>query len=71
MSLNKILIIEFGSQFTLLIARRVREQGIYSEIVSHKKKLNCESSCPLGEGFILTWLWHQQVIADSFSFTTA
>ena len=37
MSLNKILIIDFGSQFTQLIARRVREQGIYSEIVSHKK----------------------------------
>ena len=35
--LNKILIVDFGSQFTQLIARRVRELGIFSEIISHKK----------------------------------
>ena len=39
-SLNKILIIDFGSQFTQLIARRIRELGVFSEIVSHKKITN-------------------------------
>jgi GMP synthase (glutamine-hydrolysing) len=33
---EKILIIDFGSQFTQLITRRVREANVYSEIHSHK-----------------------------------
>ena len=36
-NLDKVLIIDFGSQFTQLIARRVRELGVFSEIISHKK----------------------------------
>lgn len=37
---EKILIIDFGSQFTQLITRRVREANVYSEIHSHKISVN-------------------------------
>lgn len=34
MAHSKVIIIDYGSQVTQLIARRVREAGVYSEIHS-------------------------------------
>ena len=36
-NINKILIVDFGSQVTQLIARQVRELGVYCELINFKK----------------------------------
>ena len=34
---DNILIIDFGSQYTQLIARRVREEGVFCQIIPYNK----------------------------------
>jgi GMP synthase (glutamine-hydrolysing) len=50
---EKVLIIDFGSQLTKLIARRVRELGVYSEIIT-PKNLNKIKKFENVKGFILS-----------------
>jgi GMP synthase (glutamine-hydrolysing) len=38
--MNKVLILDFGSQYTQLIARKTRELGVYSEILSCQESIS-------------------------------
>ena len=51
--LEKIVIIDFGSQFTQLIARKIRELGVYSEIINFKNIRNLKKD-KLVKGIILS-----------------
>ena len=42
--LEKIVIIDFGSQFTQLIARKVREVGAFSEIINFNQVRNLKKN---------------------------
>ena len=50
---EKILIIDFGSQLTKLIARRVREVGAYSEIITPNQVLKLRDFTSI-KGIILS-----------------
>ena len=50
---EKIIIIDYVSQFTQLIARKVRELGVYSEIINYSKTKNIKKN-KLVKGIILS-----------------
>jgi tRNA methyl transferase len=53
MSTSDIIVLDFGSQYTQLIARRLREQGVYTEILPFNTKLD-EIKSKKPKGIILS-----------------
>jgi len=51
--LEKVVIIDFGSQFTQLIARKIREVGVYSEIINFNRVRNLKKNKSI-KGIILS-----------------
>ena len=51
--IEKITIIDYGSQFTQLIARKIRELGVYSEIINFNQIKNVKKN-HLNKGIILS-----------------
>jgi GMP synthase (glutamine-hydrolysing) len=49
--MDKIIIIDFGSQYNMLISRRIREMNVYSEVVSYKDKIEFDKDI---KGIILS-----------------
>ena len=50
---EKVLIIDFGSQVTKLIARRIRELGVYSEIITPRNLIKFKNFTNI-KGLILS-----------------
>ena len=50
---DKIIIIDFGSQVTKLIARRIRDLGVFSEIITISKLSNIKNYLNI-KGIILS-----------------
>ena len=53
-TVNKILVLDFGGQYNLLIARRVREQHVYAEILPYSRITADEIAREGFRGIILT-----------------
>ena len=49
---EKIIIIDFGSQVTKLIARRIRDLGVYSEIIVSKDIRKLKNFSFIKNGFL-------------------
>ncbi|MDG0889166.1 glutamine-hydrolyzing GMP synthase [Paracholeplasma manati] len=64
---DKILVLDFGSQYNQLIVRRIRELGVYSELVPHDISLDKIKQDPSIKGLILSGGPHSVYDQDSFT----
>ena len=51
---HKVIILDFGSQYTQVIARRVREAHVFSEVLPYTTKASQLSNDPSIRGIILS-----------------
>lgn len=51
---DRILVFDFGSQYNQLIVRRIRELGVFSELVSHNYSIDDLKNDPSIKGIILS-----------------
>ena len=66
---QKIIVLDYGSQYNQLIARRVRECNVYCEIYSYKKDIE-EIKAMNPKGIILTGGPNSAYEADSPTYST-
>lgn len=64
--MEKIIVLDYGSQYNQLITRRIREMGVFSELISHKK--TAQEIQALGNviGIVLSGGPHSVYDEDSF-----
>ncbi len=63
---NKIIVLDYGSQYNQLIARRIREMGVYSELRHHDITANQIKDIEGVKGIILSGGPNSVYDADSF-----
>ncbi|VEU81184.1 glutamine-hydrolyzing GMP synthase [Haploplasma axanthum] len=63
---NKILVLDFGSQYNQLIVRRIRELGVYSELVSHEISIEEIKKDKSIKGLVLSGGPHSVYDEDSY-----
>lgn len=68
---DKIVVLDFGSQYNQLIVRRIRSLGVYSELLSHKIDIETLKNDKSIKGIILSGGPHSVYDAHSFKLDKA